>query len=75
MSTFFFFLLFSSSSSPLPLYCFIQIIKRGLRGVSMGIREVGGLNPPSPPCGSAPDSNGGGSEELVGEVGRSDADE
>ena len=41
MSTFFLFLLFSSSSSPLPLHCFIQIIK-------------GGLIPPSPPCGSVP---------------------
>jgi len=46
MSTLFFFLLFSSSSSPLPLHCFIPKIKEGLRGISMGIREVGGLNPP-----------------------------
>ena len=54
MSTHLFFLLFFSSSSPLPLHCFIPKIKVGLRGVSIGIREVGGLNPPSPPCGSAP---------------------
>jgi len=46
MSTLFFFLLFLLLPS---LFLFIvssQKSKRGLRGVSMGIREVGGLNPP-----------------------------